>query len=1040
MKTILFSSSFSACSYLAIGLMALNLMLLSQKAYGQSTGVAAAFLNPEAEYRPHIRMWIPQAAIDESVLRAHVNDLADTGFGDIELVAFDFAHNPPGRNLPASAVSVEEYGWGTPNWTKTMQTLLDQAGKKGIKATFTIGPAWPVASPLLTKKSPGVEVQLACTRIDVPGNSYSGEVTGNIFREDVSSKLVAVIAGKRMSGDTHSELDMNTLVDLTKSVKSRGTEQYDIDWTAPDNSGQWSLYFYWCEPVGEKKSGFYVVDHFSMEGTTAVLNYYKTVFDILKKMNLLQYLKGLFGDSLEYRASNDWTVTFLDTFKELKGYDLALYLPAINNGIKTGGGGIFGGGFGKESFGGVGQQILNDYYDVLTNLFNENHLKPMQHFMESYGQNLRYQTAYGKYMEQAGTSMNVSIPEGEMMMIRNSFDNLRAQAGAVHMTDKIEYNAELQAEMGKNHAQSWENLLFFIQRAYSVGVNNVTLHGYNYNGKFSGPGNVNGHLPNVLWPGWEGFGRDGFSNSWGTEPLWKYVKDYTGFMARNGFILKQGKARIDLAVFRESFWDNAGFDVKDGDVWYKDGAALQDMGYSYDFVGLPNLKLPNATVEKGRLDAQGPSYKAIILDQSLNTLNQPVASTNKSIRLEAAQKILQLAKAGLPVVYISELPLSMTYYSNEKQSDAKKQLQAIISELKELPNVKQAKTHSEVPAVLASLGISPDAQYSLMPHQPKLINIHRAAEGIDYYYLYNRGFNSNSGPAYEWNYGGVKEQAIQDVTTQVLFKATGKPYFLDAWTGTITPVANYTINGENISIPLNIRGNESKLIAFDHGNILGVNNNSIHAGSAGNVNLFYDRNGNVALKALNNGQQSISMSNGSIKKVDIAGLSAPITLSNWKLKVEDWKPGNTPTETNKSTVEIDLGDLKPWHTIPALQNVSGIGTYSTTFSMDKGWEEGVGAYIDLGIVNFAYKLVINGEEIKSSQLNTRIDIGPYIKPGSNTVIIEVATTLNNRLKDFYSVAQRTIDYYGLIGSGGTSATNGLGGTVVVIPYIVTPLK
>ncbi len=1037
-KSILFT--------IIIGLSTISCSKDSANANNESN-VKSTFQQPSAQYRPHMRMWIPQAAIDENILRAQIDDLADAGVGDIELVAFDIERGMGygGFGQPAEPqtpkVSTEDYGWGTEHWSNTMQTLLDQAGKRGVKVTFTIGPAWPVASPLLTKSSPGVEVQLACSKVDVLESIYNGEVTGNINRDGVPSELVAVVAGKRMSVDVDSELDFDTMVDLTKTVVGNEDGTYTLNWSDIDNSGQWSLYFYWSEPVGETKSGFYVVDHFSMDGTQAVLDYYKTVFAIFDQMNLLQYLSGLFGDSLEYRSNVDWTTTLLETFKKLKGYDLVPYLPAINNGMKAGDaefGGIFGGGFGKESYGGQGSSVLNDYYDVLTYLFNENHLKPIQEFLAGYGKNLRYQTAYGKHMEQASTSMHVGIPEGEMMMIRDAFDNIRAQAGAVHMTDKIEYNAELQAEGSKNHAQSWENLLFFIQRTYAAGVNNTTLHGYNYAGNFSGSGNEDRHVPGVLWPGWEGFGRDGYSNSWGTEPLWQHAKFYFDFMARNGFILKQGKAKIDLAIFRESFWDNASFTTTDGDMWYKDNGLLQDMGYSYDFVGLPNLKLPNATVTEGRLDSGGPAYKALILDQSLNTSNAQVAVDAKSIGVEAAEKILELAKAGFPVVYIGETPVKDTFLNPGEQESVDEKIQSIMAELKDLKNVKQAQTFNDVPEILSSLGIHPDAHYTLNEDQSKLINIHRAADDIDYFYLYNRGFNENSGNNYGWKYGEVKEQTIPDVATEVTFTATGTPYLLNTWTGEITPIASFVKIDGYITIPLSLRGNESTIIAFDNANIFDNHNDLFITSDDGNE-AFYGANRNLAIKSASNGEYSIKLSDGSLKKVVVADVPSSVELDNWMLMVEDWTPGDTPTTTKKEIIYIDLGDLKPWKSIDKLKSSSGIGTYSTAFEMEKGWDEGVGAYMDLGIVNFSYKLKINDKEVNASQINTRIDIGPFLKSGTNTVEVEIATTLNNRLKDLYNVERRTVDYYGLIGSGGTSTTDGLGGSVIVTPYVVTAL-
>jgi hypothetical protein len=987
-----------------------------------------------------MRMWIPQAAVDEGILRAQIDDLANAGVGDVEIVAFDFVRGASATATPAIDRAV--YGWGTANWAQTMKTVLDQAGKRGMTATFTIGPAWPVASPLLTPSSPGVEVQLACTRVDVSGRSYNGEVTGNVRRNGISSQLVAVVAGKRLSAAPTSALDPNTMVDLAASVSgsTAGTASpaATLDWTTPDDSGQWTLFFYWSEPVGEMVNGSYVVDHFSTDGTKAVTDYYASVYADFAKAGLLQHCRGLFGDSLEYRASVDWTNTLLTTFKRLKGYDLTRYLPAINNGVSTGQRGGFGGGFGKESFGGLGDKVANDYYDVLTYLFTENHLKPLREFLDNYGQTLRYQTAYGKRMEQARTSMHVGIPEGEMMMIRNAFDNIRAQAGAVHMTDRKEYNAELQAEGRKNHAQSWENLLFFAQRAYAAGVNNITIHGYNYKGVFSGAGSVNGHLPNVAWPGWDGFSRDGYSNSWGSEPLWRQARQYFDFMARNSYVLKQGAARIDLAIFRESFWDNASFSVKDGDMWYKDGGLLQDRGYSYDFVGLPNLQLPTAIVSGGRLDADGPAYKALILDQSLDTSNIPGMPASKKIGVEAAGRILALAKAGLPVVYIGNTPTESAFHRAGDQAAADSQVQSIMAELKGLPNVRQARAIGDVPAALDAVGVRPDARYSLAAHQPKLINIHRAAKGIDYYYVYNRGFNGNSGPAYGWGYGGAKEQSIPEVSTAVTFAASGRPYLLNAWSGDITPIAVYAATGNTVTIPLSLRGNESAIVAFDGANVLGVGaEGEVHATSGGPATVHYDQRGDLAVKATANGRYEIALSNGTARRVDVRGVPAPVRLGPWRLTVEDWKPGNTPTTTAIGMVTVELGSLRPWTSVPELEHSSGVGKYTTSFEMERGWRDGVGAYLDLGIVNFGYRLRVNGTDVRSSQTNTTVDIGPYLKAGTNTLEVEIATSLNNRLKNLYNIAARTLDYYGLLGYGGTSATDGLGGVVTVTPYVET---
>ncbi len=921
---------------------------------GNQNDIRNEFLSPSAEYRPHARMWMPQAAIDETELRAQIKDIADAGFGDVEIVGFSMGRKLPGSNGPA--IDEKLYAWGSEKWTETMTIILDAAKDNGIKATFTVGPAWPIATPLLKEDSEGVEIQLACDRTDVRNRSYSADLPNDWF---------AVVAGKR---NEKGDIEISSLTDITNLVSDNR-----IDWTAPDNSGLWSIFVYRNEKVGEKKNGFMVVDHFSLAGTQAVLDYYQDVFGALEKLDLLKYMNGLFGDSLEYRASVDWTLGFTEVFRQLKGYDITPYLPALHNGVAVGGGGIFGGGFGKEALGGAGDKILNDYYSVLTHLFCKNHLEPMQKFLEDYGMNLRYQTAYGKYMEQASTSMYVGIPEGEMMMIRNSFDNIRAQAGAVHVMGRKEYNAELQAEGGKNHAQSWQNLLFFVQRTFAAGVNNITLHGYTANGRFHGEGNENGHLPGLSWPGYEGFGRDGFSNNWNVEPLWDMAPVYTGFISRNGFILKQGKPKIDLAVFRESYWDNASFTGRDGDIWYKDGGLLQDEGYSFDFLSLSNLQTEKAEVSEGRLFADGPAYKALIIDQSLDTKNEPVTGARK-IRLEAAQRILELAQQGLPVVYISELPSEVSDFGGSQDG-----LKKVIDMLEKLPNVRKAHSFADVPATLSSMGIQPDASYKQEADAPKLINIQRSDDDIDYFYIYNRGYNSNSGNQFPWGYGQEHEVPYGEVTVDVSFNADGQPYLMNAWDGSITPVTDYKVKNGRTIIPLTLEGNESVIIAFDRGRVLKATRKA------------YDKN--------------------------FTG-SKTMVLDGWKLIVESWTPGSSPSETAKTSYDVEIDSLMPWPEIEGLENVSGKGTYTTSFDMKEGWKDGTGAIIDLGDVNYSYRLWINDREVTASQTNTRIDIGPFLQKGENSVKVEVFTTLNNVIKGMSARTSRTTDPYGLLGNEG----------------------
>jgi hypothetical protein len=159
----------------------------------------------------------------------------------------------------------------------------------------------------------------------------------------------------------------------------------------------------------------------------------------------------------------------------------------------------------------------------------------------------------------------------------------------------------------------------------------------------------------------------------------------------------------------------------------------------------------------------------------------------------------------------------------------------------------------------------------------------------------------------------------------------------------------------------------------------------------------------------------------------IGAVPSPINLTQvkWHLSAEDWQPANPYTttfgaaaaQTRKDRVELDLDGLKPWPEIPALQNASGLGTYTTTFDLPATWTAANGATLSLGEVFDTFTVTVNGRTISIDQIGAAGDIGPYLKAGQNTIAVRVATTLNNRLATIDDdVANRgLVQPYGLVG-------------------------
>ena len=103
-------------------------------------------------------------------------------------------------------------------------------------------------------------------------------------------------------------------------------------------------------------------------------------------------------------------------------------------------------------------------------------------------------------------------------------------------------------------------------------------------------------------------------------------------------------------------------------------------------------------------------------------------------------------------------------------------------------------------------------------------------------------------------------------------------------------------------------------------------------------------------------------------------------------------------------------------------------TYTTSFNLEQGWEEGTGAIISLGDVVDSYQIYVNGTQVPASQIDTTIDIGKYLKSGENTITVEVASTLLNAVLVANPTDTRKPDEYGMMGQ------------VVLTPYQVTEIE
>lgn len=101
--------------------------------------LVSAFQNPNLDSKPMARMWFPDAsagADDTDCIKRQLTSMAEGGMGGVEI-----AFLADGCGIQDG----ETFGWGTPNWQKTLKKIMQAARDipGGFKVDFTISPHWP---------------------------------------------------------------------------------------------------------------------------------------------------------------------------------------------------------------------------------------------------------------------------------------------------------------------------------------------------------------------------------------------------------------------------------------------------------------------------------------------------------------------------------------------------------------------------------------------------------------------------------------------------------------------------------------------------------------------------------------------------------------------------------------------------------------------------------------------------------------------------------------------------------------------------------
>jgi len=1000
---------------------------------------------PETCYRPDLRWWLAEGLHTDETLRKNVREIYENGFGAAEFLA-----------MPEPGADSSVYGWGSPEWTDDTRLIVEETTRLGLGFSLTSGAHWANANLPDTytwqgepynpdNKAAAQELDYATivlaagehfdgvlplslpvqTRID-DFHGHAATYTRQRFQGVIAVKLITprINSGQAYAyaqGEGTGVIDVNSLLDLTESVTGV-EESRHLCWTAPAD-GAYVLLAYWMHGTGQTAtpsvSTNYTINYVDNYGVKALIDYWEEIVltDSLRETIRRNGRGEIYMDSLELLSVGAgglyWGWHLREEFQKRKGYDIRLYCPLLTmDGVRVTSEQPKQYDYAASDDAGaaLAQKVRTDLYDVLSSMYLENVLKPLQSWLHSLGMTLRAEPSYGMPYEISTPAKYIDGIETESYAQVADVDLYRAMLGSANMYSRP-FSSETGAVHGHNYFYNMDDWTQLCLLQFAAGVNRTVFHGYSA---------IEGSEADTYWPGHEGMYACYSERFNSRQPASKHYPTWTNMLARMQKLLRQGKPARDIAVLRTDYlFINYGqpkgrnnFETNpfmhDEPHYWRD-LGLQRAGYTYDYFS-PQLLLDEANVRWGhesagaacgrpqcRLQPDGPGYKAVLLYQ-------------EALELDAARKLLTIAKDGLPVVFVNNNSEVLTYDGTEihhKQAasisrslcDNDEVLRAVVAEIKALPNVVTVDSPADALAALQGMGVAPRAGFTKPNNQILTCSRRDADTGLFYTLAY----------AYKFREGQV-------CTFTLRLEGEGALYRVDAWSGEALPEACTVQNGYTCA-DITLQPGEAVMLALDT-------------------------------------KTSGEWDDEGIAPYDDSRKRTAIALDTWDIEIEDWnegdrivnteeKHGHTTREvyytTKKTTLAFPGSALVPWKDLPAttaqlttlagdapsMAHVSGVGTYTTAFDVPTNWAKGCAILSFTSAGGGSVEVWVNST--KAGGMNPRtlsIDIGKWLVPGQNTLRVEVASTLTNRMLQRGYIEQSsawtdtfpTVQAYGLAGA------------------------
>lgn len=815
---------------------------------------------------------------------------------------------------------------------------VDKARSLGMEVTPALVPGWNHGHASVTEAD--ASKVMIYFEADANGGSLAMNLTDMKPRQDASGwekngkrkfdALIAVALKKDGTPDTTQRIDLTAKVSGSKGMNEFSTSP-DLQVKADLPAGHWRLLAFWTALTGQRNAA---------EDSSPS----STIVDHMNRGAVERYIKNS-GDRFAAAIGGDYGQTVDSFFGDSweVGQDFSFWSTDLYERFEKEKGYDLRPYLPMLVYGGAPETpyVRYDVGHFLHLIGMESMVRPLAADAKAHNVQMRQQPHYRFSTDIITQSGVFQRPETENT--KRSFDpmfwhKLTTSGAWLYPSEGRKWvSCEAFTFINEKYRTTMEEIKRGTDLFLRDGITQFYNHGYFYT-----PEKELAPSRDLLW-----MNRISHVNTW-----WPWYRGLADYQARAAFLSRQGRPECDVLVYAPypTLWSER--------VQYPVGHVrdlpfgplikiLVANGYDFDCVN-DDLLLNHAQIKDGKIVINGFDYSVLVLPRTM------------TLAPETLDKIAAFVKSGGTVMALSKLPEFSTGMKNREANDAK------LAELRDelfsgkggAKEVGKGKTWFfpdfnglEYLTKWSPGSIEWQPTAPLSPAQAELVKALHDRLTPDFEIA---GKPQSDGLTFRhttigqidcWFLCNLQPNASK---TEVTLNTKGKiPQTWNAMTGAIKPLETFRFADDGrIIIPVDLQPWESVFVLLTPD------------GTAPAPKI-------VKAKA-ESSEQSIELTGA--WNVSFNGL------------------GNFSTN-------LTMTKLADWSKISAVENFSGIATYSTEFQVSGSKSQ---VSLDLGEVHEVASVRVNGQEAGKVWMQPyRVDISKQVKPGKNRLEITVANLLWN---------------------------------------------